>query len=432
MRRCFVLALSVLAFAGQAPGQSTPDYEKAPIRYSDAQPADRVARWQASLAAPAVRFAGDERAVLQAVLKALEVPATSQVLVFSKTSLQRGRIRPDRPRALYFSDDVYVGWVPGGLIELAAVDPVLGPVFYSLDPRAAGRDGARIERDADCLRCHGGTFVRDVPAVFARSVVPNPSGELLLHLGTEVVDDLTPFEQRWGGWYVTGYHGAHPHRGNVYASGEPSSFPISDARPDELSAFFEVGPYLRPTSDVVALLVLEHQMTVQNALTRAGQAARRMLAYQHSLQQAFREPVSDEPTYDSVRSVFASVTRELVDRLLFREAAPLPEGITGDPEFRAGFAAAAIRDRDGRSLRDLHLEGRLFAWRCSYLIYSEMFRELPAPLRRQVFGELRTALTTGGPDGRYAYLPEAERQQILAILTDTLPEARAAWSAVEH
>ena len=103
------------------------------------------------------------------------------MLVFSKTSLQRGRIRPERPRALYFSDTAYVGWVPGGLIEVITIDPHLGPVFYSFEIPSAG-GSPKIQRDTDCLRCHGGTFVRDIPGVFVRSVFPDGNGEPLLRL----------------------------------------------------------------------------------------------------------------------------------------------------------------------------------------------------------------------------------------------------------
>jgi hypothetical protein len=357
------------------------------------------------------------------------VPAESQMLVFSKTSLQRGRIRPERPRALYFSDSVYVGWVPGGLIEVTAVDPRLGPIFYSIELAPAREAPPKIERDSDCLRCHGGNFVREIPGVFARSVFPDAGGEPLLRHGTLLVDDETPFAQRWGGWYVTGYRGTEPHRGNAFASerGDQLVFAPTDARPAELSAFFETDPYLRPTSDVVALLVFEHQMAVQNALTRAAFSSRRMIAYQHGLQATFKEPVTDEPAYDSVKSVFASAAQDVVDRLLFRGAAPVPEGLVAGGEFEKMFAASAPRSRAGHSLRDLRLRERLFAQRCSYLIYSESFRALPGTMKERILDRLHAALTSRDPKDRYAYLPAEEKARILEILTETHPDARERW-----
>ena len=351
--------------------------------------------------------------------------------MFSKTSLQRGRIRPEQPRALYFSESMYVGWVPGGLIELAAIDPQLGPVFYSFAiSRAADGSPPTIQRDSDCLRCHGGTFVRDIPGVFARSVFPDANGEPLLRHGTLVVEDETPFAQRWGGWYVTGYRGTETHRGNARGTEREDQlvFEAEPARPDELSTYFETTNYLRPTSDVVALLVFEHQLTVQNALTRAGMMCRKMIVYQHGLQKAFKEPVTDEPAFDSVKSVFASAVQDVVDRLLFRNAAPLPSGVVGDRAFQEAFLRRAPRNPAGRSLKDFQLRDRIFEHRCSYMIHSESFHALPAILKVRVLDRLRDALKSRDPKDRYAYLPADEKERIFEIILATLPEAKARWS----
>src|SRR5262249_54756835 len=150
-------------------------------------PRDAVSALKARLASGEVRLGGDERQVVRTLLKALEIPEASQMLVFSKTSFQKDRISPAHPRAIYFSDDVYVGWCPGGLVEIAAMDPVLGPVFYSFDPQAV-REGIRFQRDAECLRCHGGTFVREIPGLLARSVFTDTAGQPVLSLGSELVD----------------------------------------------------------------------------------------------------------------------------------------------------------------------------------------------------------------------------------------------------
>ena len=131
---------------------------------------DRVARLDADLASGARRLGADgERPPLLDVLAALEVPASSQLAVFTRSSFQAKRISPRRPRAIYFSDDVYVGFVPGGdVLELTAVDPAEGLVFYTLDrtadaPRSrprphrrssggslSGRRGRRARRARPC------------------------------------------------------------------------------------------------------------------------------------------------------------------------------------------------------------------------------------------------------------------------------------------
>ncbi|MSU22449.1 MAG: hypothetical protein EXS32_01345 [Opitutus sp.] len=424
-----LLGGAALLGVGAARAQSEPDYERPPVSYSTSTPRDALARLQVRLAAGDVTLAGGERHMVETLLDELGVSAESQMLVFSRTSFQRTRIRPDHPRALYFSDTVYVGWVPGGVVEVTAIDPQLGPVFYSLELPGPRGGAPKIVREADCLRCHGGAFVREIPGVFARSLFPDANGDPLLRHGTQLVDDETPFEQRWGGWYVTGYRGPAAHRGNALAreQGDQLVFEPAATRPDELSAFFDPSAYLKATSDVVALLVFEHQMSVQNSLTHAGFAAWRMTAYQHGLQKTFKEPESDEPAYDSVKSVFASSAQDVVDHLLFRHAAPLPAGVTGHEAFVKNFARGAPRSPAGHALKDLQLGERLFAQRCSYLIYSESFRGLPEPLKVRILDRLEAALRSRDPKDRYAYLPADEKQRIHDLLVATLPEAKARW-----
>lgn len=431
LRRLAVLLLCGVRLLVPAFAQNHTDFEQPPISYSTTTPRTLEAL-QARFSSGEIKFSGSEKNALKAVLDALEVPVESQLLVFSKTSLQRRRISPERPRALYFSDTTYVGWVPGGLTEIIIIDPQLGPVFYSFDLRDGQRGGhPQLERDSDCLRCHGGNFVRDIPGIFARSLFTDQTGEPLLRHGSLIVDDATPFEKRWGGWYVTGYHGDEPHRGNVLATenGDSLVFTPSDRRPNTLSEFFKTSDYLRATSDVVALLVLEHQTTMQNALTRASFTSRRMIAYQHGLQKAFKEPLTDEPTYDSVKSVFESTADDVVDRLLFLNAAPLPSGVIGDETFQESFVRGAPKSAAGHSLKDLELFDRIFAQRCSYLIYSEMFLELPETLKTRIFDRLHRALRSGKDNARYAYLPAAEKQRIYDILVETHPDAKRLWQS---
>ncbi len=419
--------IATLAPALLSRGQSTEDYELPPVSYSATQPADIISRLQARLASGQLKFTGTDREIVQRLLRELEISIESQVLVFSKTSFQRARIRPDSPRALYFSDTTYVGWVPGGLMEVTSMDPSLGPVFYSFDPRADNATERRFVRDPDCLRCHGGNFVPHIPAVFARSVFADEEGEPLLRQGTEVVDSRTPFEQRWGGWYGTGKHGKALHRGNIIAQEKNDKLVANfatGANITDLSPYFTTARYLRPNSDIVALLVFEHQLAVHNALTRAAFSCRRMLQYQKSLQQNLKEPVTEEPSYDSVKAVFETATREVVDCLLFKDEARLPGGIEGNAEFPRAFQASSRRAPDGGSLKELELKGHVFKNRCSYLIYSESFLGLPAVLKRRIFERLAGALRPANPDARYAYIPADERLRIVSILRRTHPELR--------
>lgn len=405
-------------------------YEQPPINYSATPPNDAIAPLRARLASGDLKFAGNDRQVLHSLLRELQIPIESQVVVFSKTSLQRQRIRPEHPRAIYFSDTCYVGWVPGGLMEVTAMDPVMGPIFYALDPAAIRTNASNcFVRDSDCLRCHGGAFARGIPGVFVRSLFTDEHGEPMLKYGSEVVDFRTPFTNRWGGWYVTGKHGTALHRGNVWARDRAGELEVDlkrGANVTDLSRFFDVDSLLTNSSDIVALLVLEHQTAMQNTLTRASLNCRRMLVYQKNLQRELKEQVTDELVYDSVKSVFDGAAREIVDDLLFQGEAALPAGLEGARAFQQAFQRNARRTADGLSLKDFSLKGHMFQHRCSYLIYSEAFLQLPVQLKQRVYARLTAVLKAKQPDPRFAYLNEAERQRILDILRATHPEAAQA------
>lgn len=399
--------------------QGIESYEQPPVNYSSTQPRDAVAQLQARVVAGELTWAGNGREIVQQLLRELHVPAESQLLVFSKTSFQRHSISPKHPRALYFSDTAYVGWVPGGLIEVATIDPQLGPVFYSFDPNAM-KPG--FVRDSACLTCHGGVFVRGIPAVFVRSIFTDEAGEPLFRFGSEVVDARTPFINRWGGWYVTGKHGSALHRGNVSARDARGRLDVNfkrGANQTELSSRFASKQYLADGSDIVALLVFEHQTGMQNTLTRAMLDCRRMLAYQRNLQMELKEAVTEEPAYDSVKHVFEGAAQDIVDDLLFKGEAKLPAGLEGNIKFQKVFCASAPRSALGRSLKDLQLTDHLFRYRCSYLIYSEMFQALPGELKRRVFVKLIRALQPKDADPQYSYLGDEERQAISTILLET-------------
>src|SRR6266446_971265 len=96
----------------------------------------------------------DKQGYLSSLLKQLNVSISSQVLVFSKSSFQLSQISPQAPRALYFNDDVYIGWVNHGqFIEVAEVDPEMGPVFYKLDQEYDAYPLLEPETE-QCTICH--------------------------------------------------------------------------------------------------------------------------------------------------------------------------------------------------------------------------------------------------------------------------------------
>jgi hypothetical protein len=324
-----------------------------------------------------------------------------------------------------------VGWCPDGLVEVAAIDPVLGPVFYSFDPKAVS--GAnRFQRDADCLRCHGGTFVRDIPGLLARSVFTDSAGQPMLALGSDLVDAATPLEKRWGGWYVTALRAGPRHRGNLVLSKEvePATQQLEQfANLKSLEKLVDTSPYLQPTSDVTALMVFEHQIGVQNALTRANQECLRMMAYQKNLQKELKETVTEEPAYESVRHVFTDASQQVLDALLSRGEAPLPAGgVQGVGEFTKVFGGSG--NPGPGSLKELDLKTRLFKYRCSYLIEGSTFARLQPALRRRVLRRLWRVLTDPSSDTRYDYLQPQEREAIRSLVTLHVPHLPPAWSGV--
>lgn len=421
-----LLALATTAFA-----QSN-EFEQPPISYSDSTPHDPIAQMQERLNKRELKFDGDEKETVAQVLKALNLSQKTQVVLFSKTSVQRVRISPQNPRAFYFNDETYIGYVPGGLIEGAAIDPQLGPIFYAFDPtERSNRQVQRFRRDQNCLSCHAANFTRDIPGVFVRSVYAEATGSPIFSAGSEVVDYTTPIEQRWGGWYVTGRHGSARHRGNAFAHDDGKEVTLDierGANLDKLDQFYDTKLHLEGTSDIGALMVLEHQVAFQQTLTRANYESRRMLHYQHGLQESFKEPITDVPSYDSVKSVFANNAQAVLDVLLYKDEAKLPDGgIKGSAEFVKAYQDGGRRTKDGRSLRDLDFKTRIARYRCTHLIYTDQFQKLPKPLYAQIVDRLGHILTDPQPEKRYAYLADDERKAIASILQETLPAMTATW-----
>ncbi len=412
--------------------QAEDEYENAPIRYSETTPNDATQRLESLMAAGKVKIdRTDAWTVLRDVMKQFDIPQESQVMVFSKTSKQNDRISPQTPRVVYFGDNAYVGYCLGGSIEVATIDPKLGPIFYLLDPYEVPAKPLHFQRDNSCLSCHGGPFTPEVPGVIVRSVYPGPEGHPIMSQGSTVVDTTTPFSDRWGGWYVTGRHGSVLHRGNVTATEKNDQTINIDfkagANITNLAKFFDSTPYKRKQSDIVALMVLEHQTSVQNILTKANHAALRAMHMQTSLQRELGETVMSEPT-GTARRIIDHAAEDVVDALLFKDEAALPEGgIEGDPAFQTAFTKRAPQSSDGRSLKDFQLLHRLFKHRCSYMVYSLTFQHLTAPLKQTVLARLWTILDGKDTTGHFDYLTTTERSHIRRILAETLPGAPAEW-----
>ncbi|MCE9548597.1 MAG: hypothetical protein K8T25_24235 [Planctomycetia bacterium] len=397
------------------------EFEQPPINYSQSTPLNKVSALQDAIQKKTMVVRRDDRlGYLPDLLDKLKIPVESQLLVFSKTSMQRDRISPRTPRAIYFNDDVYVGFChAGNVLEISTADRQLGTVYYTLDQN---EKPPVIRRQTEsCLQCHGSAGSDGVPGHLVRSVFVNGEGLPLLAEGSFRVDHTTPLENRWGGWYVTGTHGAQRHLGNMIVSETaPRAGDNADGQNvTSLREKIDAADYLTGHSDIVALLVFEHQTHVHNLITQAGFATRQALYYEAELNRAFGEPVGNRR--ESTTRRIESAADKLVDGLLFVNEAPLTARIVGTSGFAEQFVRAAVRDRQGRSLRDFDLKTRLFKHPCSYLIYSPAFDDLPPVMKECVATKLRRALAGNGGE-QFSHLNPADRQAISEILEQTKPD----------
>ena len=370
---------------------------------------DAVARLQRRVDAGETTLTFDEKfGYLPAVLRALDIPASSQSLVFTKTSFQIGRISPETPRAVYFTDDAYVAWLQDGKsLEISSVDPELGAVFYTLAQEKPPQ--SRFERQGYlCHRCHDSYSVTGdgVPRHFMGSAVPDSEGRPAFHEGWTFTDDTTPLAKRWGGWYVTGTHGNQRHLGNMFVE-DPAAVTFLDrdkgANVTDLGELIDDEPYLVKHSDIVALMVLEHQVHVQNSMTELHYATRRAKAEGGELD-------------------VESAVEPLVRALLFADETPLTDEIHGTSGYAADFERRGPFDSKGRSLRQFDLETRLFTYPLSYMIYTESFDALPADLRNAIYRRLRDLLLSSEPDAVVERLSPERRSDMLEILEATKPD----------
>lgn len=337
-----------------------------------------------------LRFRDDGMGYLRSVLEALDVPVESQVMVFSKTSFQAPRIAPRMPRALYFNDDVTVGFVQtGDVVEITSLDPKQGVLFYTLDQEDTAKP--RFERRDACLQCHQSPATLGVPGLVVRSVTVEPSGHPNFQLGTKTTDHRSPIEERWGGWYVTG-KSTGKHMGN------------------QLGAGFDEGRYLTPHSDVVALMVLEHQTQMVNLMTRVNFEVRHALHHQKTMNQIFGDPEGTRS--DSTKRRIREAAAELVDYMLFVDEAPLPAPIRGSSGFAEMFAKRG-------PLRELDLNKRLFRVPCSYMIYSKAFDGMGPDALEAVYLRLFEVLTGKATEKRYTRVAPDDRERILRTLRAT-------------
>lgn len=407
-----------------------PDFDREPIHYNAPATRNPVARLQQQLKHGKVKLNYDEQfGYLKSVLKALKISHESQMLVFSKTSMQQRLISPSSPRALYFNDSTYVGWVPRGrVIEISVTDPDKGTVFYTLHQEKV-QQPELIRSQGNCLLCHASSRTRGIPGHLVRSVYPGSDGMPHFGMGTFRTTHASPLKERWGGWYVTGAHGKQRHMGNEVANrrGYRESLNVEKgANVTELKDRLRVSKYLTKHSDIVALMVLEHQTEMHNLLTFASFDTRSALHYNSTMNRALKRPKGT--VSESTQRRMNSAADRVVKYLLFAEEAPLTDTIKGTSGFTEEFERLGPKDSRGRSLRQFDLKRRLFRYPCSYLIYSDAFRELPRQVKALVYRKLWMVLTGREDSKVYANLSASDRKAIYEILSETHQDLPEYWS----
>jgi hypothetical protein len=379
------------------------------IQYLARPTTDRVAVLKKSLAQNPDALPRDpSTGYLTGVLKALGVPKESQLLVFSKTGVQSSYTSPGKPRALYFDQSVAIGYNPGApLLELAVHDPQQGVVFYTIDQKA---DTPVVTRRTSCLSCHVSATTLGVPGMIARSNTVAEDGTLVPQTGSQNVSHQTPHPDRWGGWFVTSEDAAPPyaqmaHRGNITFSGRGNT--SNQVFVDWLNASPQSLGYPLPSSDIVSLLVFDHQMHAINLLTRLNWES--------------RVAASDgevNPAGGAVRGL----VNELADYLLFADEAPPLAPLTPPPAFAASLEARTPKDRHGRSFGQLDAVNRLLRYPCSFMVYSEAFDGLPKPVRAAVYSRMLDVLSGHEARAARVRVTPADSRAILEILKDTKPD----------
>jgi hypothetical protein len=407
------------------------DIEREPITYSKAPADNAVSRLLQRIDAGQSSLTHEAKfGYLRSLLHELHVPESSQVLVFSKTSMQRNRIGPATPRALYFNDDTYVGFCQrGNVLEVGAVDRHLGTVFYTLSQKLTNKPQFTRQNDV-CLICHASSSNQGFPGQLLRSVYADGDGFPILSAGTFRIDQTSPLKQRWGGWYVTGTSGMQSHLGNLIVHDESQAEQIDNAaglNVNDLSGRFRTSAYLTVHSDIVALMVLEHQAEMHNLIGRASFLTRTALHEEAEINKALGRPAGYRS--ESTTSRIQNAGEPLVKYMLFSGEASLTEKVQGTSSFAREFVQRGPRDSLGRSLRDFDLRRRLFMYPCSYLIYSAAFDALPGPVKDYVLRRVWDVLSSKESSADFAHLSATDRRTILEILLATRPGLPSYWRA---
>jgi hypothetical protein len=193
----------------------------------------------------------------------------------------------------------------------------------------------------------------------------------------------------------------------------------------ELKRYFTVGEYPSEHSDLIALMVLEHQCEGHNRIVRANLFTRMALHEQRGINKALGLPAEERS--DGIRRRIEWACEPLVEYLLFAEEARLEGKIAGTSSFARDFAARGPFDAKGRTLRTFDLKTRLFRYPLSYLIYSRAFEGLPMEAKERVYLRLWEVLSGKDRGKPFAHLRDEDREAIVEIVRATKKDLPEYW-----
>jgi hypothetical protein len=261
------------------------------------------------------------------------------------------------------------------------------------------------------MNCHASSDMGGVPGLLASSVVPGPGGGSIDAFRKTVTGHSIPYDLRFGGWHLTGSH--------TFPSSWANSTGIMNKNvitkiPNPPGTSFNWKQYLVPQSEVIANLVLEHQVGFINRCVGASYRLREYFLLKDALNPAKRTARLKQ---EAIR---------IVEYALFTKEATLPKPISLENSLFAKDFQGAGNGRD--PLRQLNLKDRLMERRCSYMIGSRAFQGLPQELKDIVFSEIKAVMTVPRSQlaTKFSYFGESERREIDEALKGSFPEyARA-------
>lgn len=345
-----------------------------------------------------------EKESLHNLLSDLNISIHSQTLVFSNTSLQLSRISQNNPRAIFFNDNLYLGYVPGGFIEIIGIDAQIGAIPYVFKlPQKGDLQYPQIRRSTRCMRCHATKQTGGVPGLLLSSVIPAETGGSLDNLNPGKPGHNLPYTRRFGGWFLTNQADNHNNWSN--SIGVMNQKGQIKQKKIQLPVYNISKYHLSNESEMVTHLVMEHQIGFTNLCISA--------------QYALRESrlSKNKSTKHQVEDYFVE---QLLRYSLFVDEPNL--SIPSDKEtsrFITYFEKSYPKKNPFNLFRKIELNTRLFKTRCSYMLGTPVFKALPDDFKNTFMISLREIVSKKNTELSFlgSHLEEDERERILHVLS---------------